>query len=722
MIPDTPQPSTSLDASSPDEGWLLEQWNVLVARRRIVGLMLLVCVAGSAVVSSLTRPVYQATTRLLIERDNPKVLTFKDVTEVDSGRDDYYQTQYKLLQSRLLARGVVESSRLLASPEFGPPLSEEEMARIHAAPPGGSPEMESAIDVLLSRLRIQPEKNSRLVNIVFESGNPQLAGQVANDVARLYIDQSLEFRYQTSSEAGRWLHNQIEEQRKKVEQAEISLQALREHEGIVNIEERRTLLEQRLRELGTVATALKSERLQKEALYRQMQGVKDIEELPEVMRSPVIQSLRIELAALGRREAQLSARFLPEHPEVQQIRQQVLDTRARLASEAQRVLQAAENDARAAAAKEASILSALEATKADALHLSARSVPYDSRKREVEAAKAVLDSLLARAKETDVTRELKASNIRIVDPAVVPRRPARPDLARDLFTGLFLGLGLGIGLAFFLDHLDNRVKTPDDVRRELHSPLLAVIPEAEANGSGTPPLVLDRPQGAFSEGYRMLRTSISYSWSERAPRAIVVTSALPNEGKTLSAINLALVLASDETRTALVDCDLRRSQIHERLGLSRIAGLSDVLVGKVRIEDALQRVGGSSLLVLTAGTPVPSPADLFTGSALARVLGDLRSRFDWVILDSPPVGAVSDAVILSPLSDGVVVVTASEMSPRAAVREALRQISTTGARVLGVLLNRLRLSRHSYHYYGYHDAYHRTSGASSQAASSQGQL
>ncbi|HET8647447.1 MAG TPA: GNVR domain-containing protein, partial [Vicinamibacteria bacterium] len=469
----------------------------------------------------LVRPEYRATTQILIERENPNVLAFKEVAQVDAARDDYYQTQYTLLRSRLLARRVIDELKLYRQPELGGPLDAQQLAALEAAGAGASPLMEKAIDRFLRRLSVQPVRNSRLVSVSFEAYRPQLATQVANRLAQLYIQQTLEFRYETSSEAGEWLGDQIGSQRKKVTEAEASLQKLKEREGIVNIEERRALLEQKLKELGTALTNLKTTRLQREALFVQMRGAGNAEELPEVLRSPVVQSLRIELANLERRQAQLLEQYLDEHPEVMQVRNQIKDTRGKIAAESRRVIRAAENDYKAAAAQESSVAGALEAAKAEALELSRRGVQYDSVKHELDAAKQVLDSMLSRHKEMDVSSELKASNIRIVDPAAVPQEPVRPRRVRDLLIGLLVGLAGAMAVAFTLEYLDSSIKTVEDVRAQLGVPLLGVIPRT-AEDAGV--VMSTRTGQPFQEGYRALRTALTYSWPEGDCRIVLVTS------------------------------------------------------------------------------------------------------------------------------------------------------------------------------------------------------
>jgi capsular exopolysaccharide synthesis family protein len=694
------------EAAQPAESHLWDYVHVLLRRRRLILAVFTAIVAAAATRSFLTKPVYQATAQILIEKANPNVLNFQGVTEEKTGWgiDDYYQTQYKLLQSRSLARRVVQQLNLLGDPEYGGPRDEERIKALLAQPAGENRELERVITGFIGRTEVRPIRNSRLVNVSVSSGRPDLAASATNTLAQLYISQSLDLRSQTSSEAGEWLGGQIEEQRKKAEEADRRLQALKRQEGLVNIEERRALLDQRLKELGTALNERKTERLQKEALWRQMASAPNSEELPEVMRSGVVQSLRIELANLERQQAQLLERYLDQHPEVVKVRNQIQDTRAKIRAEAQRVIRSAENDYKAAAAQEASVSSALEAAKEEALQLSARAVTYDSQKREVDAALQVLDGLMSRSKQTDVASELKSTNIRIVDKAVVPSFPIRPRKMRDIALGILLGAFLSVGLAFFLEYLDNTLKTPDDVRIHLGTPLLGVVPELLNVESLV--ILNDGLDQRFVEGYRVVRTALNYSWSEPGSRIITVTSTAPGEGKTLTAVNVALTLAAQEGRTLLIDADLRKPTAHTLVRGRRGPGLSDVLVGKAKVSEAVQtKLRDTHLAFLPSGTHVPSPGDLLTNRTMGGLLEGLRRFYDWIVIDTPPVGAVSEPLILAPMTDGVVVVAAAEMVPRKAVLHTLERIHETGARILGVVLNRAQVDKHSYyysHYYGHY--------------------
>ncbi len=673
-------------------------------RRRYIVLAVVFAVAGFATVRSLlTKPTYRGTTQILIERENPNVLEFKGVADVDTARDDYYQTQYRLLQSRSLARKVVESLNLLDDPEYGGPRAAAEKEAAKAAPVGSSPLMEGAIDGVLARVKVAPIRNSRLVTLSYESDRPESAASVANRMAQLFMQQTLDVRYQTSSDANQWLGGQVEEQRVKIAQGETELQRLKQEQGLVNIDERRALLEQQLKELGTALTGLRTTRLERQALYNQMHGATNPQELPEVMRSPLVQSMRIELAGLERQQAQLLEKYLEEHPEIIKVRSQIQETRKKLLAEAQRVINAAENDYRAAAAQELSVAGALEAAKAEITELARRGSQYDMKKRDLDAAKQVLNEVVSRSKQTGITSELKASNIRIVDPATVPGAPFRPNTQRDITLGVLLGLGLGLLLAFSLEFLDNTVRTPGEVARQLGVPLLGVVPESDSVGSNL--LVRGGAPGPFGEGYRVLRTALGYSWPDKAPRILVVTSTIPGEGKTLTSVNLALTLAAANQSVLLLDGDLRKPHVHTVLRRPRTPGLTDVLVGKAKPSEAIQPPAGNGVSFLPAGAAAPSPGDLLTSRAVKGLLDTLSTTFEWVIVDSSPVGAVADALLLAPFGDGVIVIVGAEMAPRKAVRQTVERLRATGARVLGAVLNRAHLQKNPFDYddhYGRH--------------------
>jgi capsular exopolysaccharide synthesis family protein len=677
---------------------LSDYWHVLVRRRWLALSVLLLVVGAAAARVVLVRPLYEATAQILIERKIPSVFEFERNAQAAEAWDDFYQTQYRLLQSRLLARKVVEKLHLLQVPEFGGPRSTEEVAAGENAAAGASPVMEGAINAFLSRLEIQPLKNSQLVAATFRSNRPDLAADAANTLAQVYIQQTLEFRYRVSAEAGAWLSDEAAEQARKVEAAEAALQKFKEKEGLVSIEERRVLLEQKLKDLGASLTVARTRRLEKEGQYRQMQSASNPEELPEAISSPLIQGLRTELAGLERQGAQLEAKgYMAQHPEMVRLASQIEGTRQKIATEARRIVRAAENEYRVAADQEERMAGAVEAAKAESLDLAQRGLKYDAFKRDLEASQTLSDNLMARQKQTDVARDLQASNIHVIDPAIAPHEPVRPRPVRDLALASLLGLALAVGAAFFRDYLDTSVGRPSDVRR-LGLPLLGVIPETSprtslVGGEGR------RKEPLFAEGYRVLRTSLQDPIEGGRGQVLLVTSTLAGEGKSLTAANLALTLASSEERVLLLDADLRRPVLHTLLQGKRVPGLVEVLTGVATPKQAIQRVCGGRLDLLACGTPVArNPGDLLSTGTLRELVERLRANYDRIVLDTPPAGSIADALVLSRLADGVIVVARSGKVTRSELFHLLERLANARAPLMGIVLNGARPERDRYDY------------------------
>ncbi len=587
------------DGTPAESVHLRDYWYVLRRRRLLAFAVFVAIVAAATARTMLVRPVYEARAQILIERELPNVLDFdKNARVSESAVEDYYQTQFRLLQSRLLARRVVERLGLERDPEFGA----------------------NAIDQFQKRLRIQPIKNSQMVTVGFESHRPELAEKAANAMVEAYIQQTLEFRYRISAEAGAWLADESTEQSKKVQEAEQVLEKFKEDQGLVSFDERRALVEQKLRDVGASLTVAKTRRLEKAALYEQMRMTANPEELPDAIRSPHIQSLRTELATLERQGAQLDAKgYLDDHPEVERLRRQLEGTRQKIAQEARRLVRGAQSEYDVAAAQEASLATALDAAKAEALELSRRSAQYDALKRDLDASKTLQESVMARQKQTDVARDVKASNIHVIDPAVLPESPVRPRPVRDIGLAVLLGLVAAVAAAFFRDYLDTSVGRPSDVR-QLGLPLLGVIPETAGkrallvagNGHGKEP---------FFEGYRVLRTALNPPRGDGQGQVLLVTSTLPGEGKSLTSVNLALTLAGTDERVLLIDADLRRPALHgapEDTPRSR---------PRRRVDRPGRRGPGRAESARVAAVPAPcgapvagNPADLLATSAFRRLL------------------------------------------------------------------------------------------------------
>jgi capsular exopolysaccharide synthesis family protein len=380
-------------------------------------------------------------------------------------------------------------------------------------------------------------------------------------------------------------------------------------------------------------------------------------------------------------------------------------TEAKLQGEILKVVQSVKNEFLSAQAQEHQLAGALEQKKSEALALSSKGIDYAVLKREAESNNLIYNTLLQRAKETGVSAELKTSNIRVVDSAETQQIPIRPKKMIDLLLALFGGGLLAAGLAFFFEYIDNRIKSPDEIKAHLGLPFLGLIPAIKLDShSGASPMINNGVPANFAEAFRTVRTNVLFSSAEEGGRSLVVTSTAPGEGKTLVATNVAMALAQAGQRVLLVDADMRRPRVHEVFDMSQQPGLSNLLTGNCKASESVRKSATPGLWVLSAGDNPPNPAELVGSHRFKDLLASLTAHFDWVIIDSPPVLAVTDAALAAHRASGVLFVIGSEMTSRNTAMAALEQIQSAKAKVVGAVLNRVNVERNSYYYSHY---YHR---------------
>ncbi len=713
-------------------------WAMLHKRRGVVLTCLGVSLALAVLYNYTSRPVYRATTQILIDRDTPNVLPNKELVELVQGGIEYYQTQYQLLKGRSLAERAVERLKLQRHPELatGPMMNPWERVRgFFGRPPSavvdtsGLP-LSPAAAAFRSRIDVDPIPGSRLVNLHFRAYDPQVAADAVNMLAQLYIEQSLELRYTTSTEATGWLSDRLKEQQAKVEAAEKGLQEYREREGLVNQEERQGLVEQKLEMLNGAVLDARTDRIAKESLYNQIaaQGPGQIESFPLVLGSEPVQALKAELSLLQKEEARLADTLGDRHPDMVRVRQQIRSTEEKIRAEMRNVARAAESDYRTALAKEARLAANLEAVKTEAQDTNRKSIEYGALKREVETNRQLYQDLLTKTKQTGLETELKTTNIRVVEKAETPRGPVSPNKMRNYQVAFILGLLIGIGLALGFEHLDNTFKTPEDVKESLQVPFLGMVPDVGLKTTGgtmrgpNASQVLKSPNSAVADAYRVLRTNLIFTSAETTGRVILVTSAGPGEGKTTTLANLATALAQNGAKVLAVDGDLRRPTLNHHFGLQKTPGLSDLIVGKAAASQAIQSTRVNGLQLLACGYQPPNPAELLGSPMMKQILDAIRAHYDWVLIDAPPLLAMADAAVLCSLVEGVVLVLAAEVATKPAVMRAIDQVHSVGGKVTGVVLNKVNLERNSYYYSQYYGEYYRSyyaegaSGRSSPAA------
>jgi len=718
-----------LEVSPEEAPHLLDYWRVIVKRRWAVLTCLLIVFSTVAIGTLKQTPIYEGKVLTEINPEPPNVLNFREILQIDTRDiDSYRETQYKVLQSRTLAERVVRDLKLYQYPEFyrrhallG--LVERDPDQIPSASDPGPPDSASdayrnSVKHFLDSLSVSPVRRSNLVEVSFYSEDAALAARVANQLSADYIDQNLQVKWDETIKASEWLQGQLVGLKGKLEKSEDTLQAYAQANSILFVEEKKNLVNERLAQLQEQYTKTQAERFQKEALYGLVQAGK-VQDLPGFLSNRLIQDLAVRLSELERDYSQLTATVKPDYPKAVALEKQIDTLQASLDRQKKALAQNIVDEYRSAMANERYLTQALEQQKKEVNDIAEKSIQYNILKREVDTSKQLYDGLLQRLKEAQVSAGLKASNIRIVDAAEVPKRPVKPRVLLNLALGMVLGLGLGVGLAFFQEYLDDTLKTPDEVETLVRLPALGVIPLFSPDGTSKtsegklvsighhghearPPRIQTDP--AVLEAFRSLRTSILLSANPVA-KIILITSALPGEGKTTMAVNLAAMLASLGSRVVIVDSDMRRPACHRATGVENKPGFVQCLTGHVDLPEGILPVPGvQNLSVVPCGPIPPNPAELLSSPLAAGLLGRLRGEFEYVILDSPPLLSVADARTLSTLSDAVVLVVRAYETPYDAVRRARSLLYDAGARILGVALNDVNVRKGGYGY-GYYYRY-----------------
>ena len=725
--------------SAPEEKHLWDYVRV-VYKRRWIAVPALLLVFGTMTFNSMREtPIYRSQVQLLIEKDAPTVTTLDRMFQSQEGwyNDEFYQTQYRILQSRSLAKRTIDGMNLWEAPRLG--NGPEPRGRISASgtvwgvvdgavalvkrpfaggeTPASTPSQAEAlagenaaqsarISEFLGALSIVPVRNTRLVEIRYTSTDPAFAAAAANAVAAAYIQQNMEFKLNTSKEAGDFLADRLAEQRQAVEASERALQEFKEQNGAVSIAEgTSTIAVQRLTDLNSALIKARTERINKEALFNQlksMQASGTIETFPAVLANDHVQGLKTNLAQVQREQAQLSERYLDNHPEMIKIRSAVQSAGAKLTGEISKVVEGVNSEYRAALAQEQSLQGALNAQRTEAVGQNKMGIAYNVLQREADSNRQIYESLLQQTKETGISGERRATNVRVVDEAEIPRGPISPDLRADMTFALVAGLVLAIGLAFGFEYLDNRIKTPQELKAHLGIPFLGMVPALPADKQIKNPLLDNGVPQNFVEAFKSVRTNVLFSTAEEGMRSLVITSAGPGEGKSLVASNLAMALAQAGQRVLLIDADMRRPRVHEIFGGEQEPGLSNVLAGNAKSAEAIRKASTAGLWVMPAGHIPPNPAELLGSRRYAEFIASLQLHFDWVVLDTPPVMVVADSSIVANQSSGVVFVVRADHTSRQAVRAAVEQLEGANAHLLGSVLNGADLVRNPYYYSAYY--------------------
>jgi capsular exopolysaccharide synthesis family protein len=571
--------------------------------------------------------------------------------------------------------------------------------------------------------------NSRLLDVTFESTDPQLAARVVNAHIENFRDKILRTRFDAIKQASTWLTDQLDDMKVKVQKSEDARLEYERKNQIWELDDKQNITTQRLSDINKELTDAQSERMKKQALYEFAKSA-DSNSVPELRNDTVLQDLIKKRAEANTAYTEALSQYGPNFPKVQRFQLQIKEIDQLIDSEKKSIIDQMGNDYNAARQREILLSQALDQQKAEVNQMAERLVEYNILKREAEGNKTLYDGMLTKLREANIAGTLKSSNVTVVDPAMVPSTPSRPAKARNIALAFIVGLVGGIGLALLREYLDNTVKTPDDIETLARLPSLAVVPAfSESNGNGRRRLIgggvsvnghdkrielvaQHLPKSQMSEAFRALRTALLLSQADHPPQVVLVTSALPREGKTTAAANLAVTLAQLGDRTLLIDCDLRKPGVARLLNMTdgKYAGLSSYLAGVSSLDlVTVPHPAIPNLMVIPTGPLPPNPADLLSSHKLADAIAELRTKFKFIVIDTPPIMAATDAVILSVQADGVLLVVRSGETPKEAFTRTRDLLTSVKCRMLGVVLNAVDSSApdyyYSYRYYPYSYGY-----------------
>jgi capsular exopolysaccharide synthesis family protein len=699
-----PRRTYSLDESEIIGGFSLrEQWRVVHGRRWTVLTLAAAGLAAALAWNHIRTPTYQATVTLQIDREQPGLAEISEQASPQfPEQPDYIETQYKVLQSRVLAKTVIAELGLASKPELKHGLSAEEL---EAYTGGVHPRI---LERFAGRLKVRPSKGTRLVDVSYESVDPQLAPLVVNTLGTAFVEHNLRAKWNATQKASVWLEEQLDALRIKLETSEQELQRYAASHSILFVEERKDVTTEKLAQLEEELTRAESDRVMKESLAMLAEGAnRSGGSLPGSLSSDAYAEFQKQLSELRREHSRLLVTFAPGYPSVRRVAEEIAQVEEALAAEQERILAGVAEDFTVARQREVLLRVVANRQRSLVNALSGDFIEYNILKRDADTNRQLYEGLLQRLKEAGISAGLRASNIAVLDPAQVPEEPYRPRRAINCVLGLAFGALFGIGLAFVQEHMDTAVRTPEEVERISGLGLLAVVPRSRSEqgrklmtreeSSGQQSVRLWEPEDGVAEAYRTLRSSVLLGWGE-AMRRILRTSAQPQEGKTTLSLNLACSLAQLGRNVLLIDADMRRPDCHRHLGINQTPGLSEYLQGLVEMDQVVTATDIPGLSVVASGKSVRAASDLLYSPRLESLFQEASERFEHVVIDSPPSLALSDARTIGRFVESVVLVV-SDKTDRNALLRTKQSFDDAGIGFLGFVMNRISLGNLDYGYY-----------------------
>ena len=745
---DTVEPralSLVVEATNP----LWDYWQTIQRHRWLIGICALAIFLCSTLYTFTRVPLYTAEATLLIDRKAPQFLKVQDARSdlVDINSNEFYKTQYEILKSASIAEQVIRDEGLQNNPSFTGSKDNntkksgliaemrQNLTKFTEGFTPSKPKSNSTVDTsaglvssYLGKLDVKPVIGTSLVRIRFTTPDPELSARLANAHGSSYIRYGINLRSQTNDEAEVFLQEKLTELKQRVEQSEAALNSYRKNKGVISLDTKENIVVDRLADLNKSLTSAEVERITLEAQVRSIKG-RNYDEVPAVRGSASINALKTDLSKSEADYVALAKEFKPGYPPLDTLKARIEETRSRMQYEIQREVKAIETGYAAAKNKETQLRATMEEQKKSTLDLKDAAVQYNVLAREVDTNRQLYDGVLQRLKEIGISADTRTSNVYMIAKATPSLSSSSPNVPRNLMLGLFLGVAAGIGVAFLLAQFDNTFKSQEEVERYVRLPNLAIMPDfalinngnthgyisrlinsvkselpTKWSSNGHRQLVLDhRPLSLVVEAYRSLRSSLLLSQAGGPPQTVLITSSARGEGKTTTLVNTAVMFAQMGIRVLIIDADLRSPACHRLLKMENKGGLAEILTGQIEWQYAIKSAPTENLFLMSSGSLPPNPAELLGSRNMHDLLQQLREHYEFIFVDSSPVMAVTDAVLVSTIVDGTLLVI-DRNTPKPLLRKARTRLSTPRTRLLGTLLNRVDIRTGEYKSY-YHQYY-----------------
>lgn len=737
---------------------LLDYIRVIQKRKGLVITVAAIIFLTTALSTFSKIPLYTATTEVLVEKNQEKG-RLEGLSTYIAWDPDFKATQFELIRSFNVALRVVKNQQLdteyrhyflgrTAAPSgltgsirksaasffteavssltsFLASLTGSDSAvdipdtaggesQEKAIPPGGSQsDAEQIAGMIQDALTLTPVEDTKIVNVSYTHRVPEIARLVANGVVSAYIEETLDITTSTARHSLNWMTVKADEERKKLEDSEKALQQYMRKNDIVTVENKLAVLPERLSQFSSELSIAQTEEKKHAAVYHQIKAAgnsdEKLESIPLLADNSELQAFRSELFAAEQNIRELSKRYGEKHPMMIKARADQELLRKKKRGEVKRVIEVAKNSYELAKTRVKDLTRMMEETKAEMQDMNERFVQYTILNRDKEMNRTVYDALSSSIKKTNVTAQAMDIRIWAVKQAELPLTPSKPNKKKELLLGLVIGLGVGTALVFFLDYLDNTVSAGEELEKRYGMTVLGAVEELSKKKKNIETFIQDNPLSAFTESYRLIRSSLLLSTPDHPPRTLLVTSMMQQEGKSTTTRNLAYILSQNDKKVLIIDCDMRRPRQHSMFEIKNSYGLSNYLSGNTDEQQPtlIKQLPDSAISVLPSGPIPPNPAELLGSKRMKTLLSKSIERFDFVLLDSPPVQQVTDSLLLAGLVEGTITVIRSEKTTYDMLDSGVKKLRESQARLLGFVLNRVTKKTAGYGYYGYYSYYSR---------------